>query len=380
MKKTIIFLVVLLLILASMPIVGKKIIEETLDKKIHRLETKGIEILKQDKDEGYLNTSRHYEFLNKGIKYGADLQYSNIPFTEAVSLTLYPLTASDEILYDLRNKDEGFAKYIENFLLNKGLLYHINYNLISGDFDGYLKDIDEEYTMKNNSLLKVKVLGTTFNGNGDLRSPSDVKILSKEINLKISDTRDIMALDIANIHLDAKSLYSERKAQLKSHFYFDTFHLKSNNEELNASMFNYDVNITNIDKQAYKEFISSKQTKASLLKLLSKGLDISIGDLSLKNATSNNENLEGFKISSELMLQADKNLGFKMAISPLLALSNVEVDFKSKISKKLLAEVIKNSSFPNTFIKYQTSSGDDVVFNFSYEQGKLIVNGKTILG
>lgn len=380
MKKIIISILIIISIVAALPILGNKIIEETLDKKIAKLESKGVEVLKKEHDSGYLNTSRHYEFIDNGNKYGLDLKYSNIPLTEDVTLELYPLSAPKNILDDLSQKDKGFAQYVEKFLENKGILYHLDYNLISGEFNGSVKDIDESYTMKNNSKLIVKVFGTKFKGKGDLRSPSTMQTSSKKIKLEVKDARDIMAIDISNAYLDASSNFSAQKAQIASKFYFDTIFLKSNNRELNATSFNYDINISNMDKQAYKEFISSKQSEKTLIKLFSKGIDIDIGDLSLKNAHLNQENLKGFKISSDMQLEKDKNLGLKMKISPLLALPNLEIDFKSKISQKIVAEIIKNSLIPNTFIKYQTSSGDDVVFDISYQQGVLVVNGKTILG
>lgn len=380
MKKIIISILIIISIVAALPILGNKIIEETLDKKIARLESKGVEVLKKEHDSGYLNTSRHYEFIDNGNKYGLDLKYSNIPLTEDVTLELYPLSAPKNILDDLSQKDKGFAQYVEKFLENKGILYHLDYNLISGEFNGFVKDIDESYTMKNNSKLVVKVFGTKFKGKGDLRSPSTMQTSSKKIKLEVKDARDMMAIDISNAYLDASSNFSAQKAQIASKFYFDTIFLKSNNRELNATSFNYDINISNMDKQAYKEFISSKQSEKTLIKLFSKGIDIDIGDLSLKNAHLNQENLKGFKISSDMQLEKDKNLGLKMKISPLLALPNLEIDFKSKISQKIVAEIIKNSLIPNTFIKYQTSSGDDVVFDISYQQGVLVVNGKTILG
>lgn len=380
MKKTIIILAILISIIAAIPIVGNQIIEETLDKKLIKLESKGITILKKEKNLGYLNTSRHYEFTENENKYGLDLKYSNIPFTQAVSLDIYPLSVSKEILSDLKAKDEGFALYLENFLKNKGILYHMEYNLISGTFNGYIKDINEKYTMNNNSHLEVKVLGTTFSANGDLRSPSSIQIFSKRINLVAKDSQDHMAVDISNIHLDANSSFTNEKAQVYSKVYFDDIYLKSTQKELNASAFNYDANVSNVDINAYKEFISSKQSEDSFLKLLSKGIDINVKDFSIKKVVLNGEELKGLKISSDMQLQADKNLAFKMRISPLLALTNLDIDLKSRISKKIIKEIIKESLIPNAILKYKTTSGEDVVFDLYYKQGKLVVNGKRILG
>ncbi len=380
MKKTAIFIFILLSISAALPIIGNQIIEETLEKKINKLESKGINILKRERKSGYLNTSRHYEFLLDGTKYGIDLKYSNIPFTEAVSLDLYPLSVPLNILKDLEKKDKGFANFIKEFVRDKGILYHINYNLIDANFDGFVKDVDETYTMKNKSIFKVKFLGASFKGNSDVDSPFRIETFVKKINLEVEDRKDLIAIDIANIKLNANLHSSNEKVQLDSQIYFENMYLMSNNKDLNISSFHYDTNISNIDKKAYKEFLNSKQSNKSLVKLLSKGVDINISRLSSKNVNRYGENLKGFTLSSDMHIKADKNLAFKLRISPLLALSNLEIDFKSKISKKIIDEIVKGSFIPKKFIKYRTSSGDDVFFDFFYEKGVLIVNGKTILG
>ncbi len=380
MKKTAIFIFILLCVSAALPIIGNQIIEETLEKKITKLESKGMNILKKERKSGYFNTSRHYEILLDETKYGIDLKYSNIPFTEAVSLDLYPLSVPLNILNDLEKKDKGFANFIKGFVAGKGILYHINYNLMDANFDGFIKDIDEIYTMKNNSIFKIRFLGASFKGNSDAGSPFRIETFVKKIHLLVEDRKDLIALDIANIELNASVYSINEKVQLDSQVYFENMYLISNNKDLNISSFDYDANFSNIDMKAYKEFLGSKQSKKNLVKLLSQGVDINIAKLSLKNINRYGKDLKGFTLSSDMHIKADKNLAFKVRISPLLALSNLEIDFKSKISKKIIDEIVKDSFIPKKFMKYRTSSGDDVVFDFSYESGVLIVNGKTILG
>ena len=200
-KKIIIILFVIVSLIALIPIVGNSLVKDALDKKLDNLESQGINILKNEEDISYLETSRHYEFVvsdtQKFLEYlqkysreqlppytnalvggtivGMDLQYSNIPFSKAVSVDIYPLSLSDEVMIELKENDEKFAEYIKYFLFKKGLLYHIDYNIVTQYFDGYIKDVHENYTLENNAKVIVEIINTKFKGNGDLIAPASLQ-------------------------------------------------------------------------------------------------------------------------------------------------------------------------------------------------------------
>ena len=62
-KKIIIILFVIVSLIALIPIVGNSLVKDALDKKLDNLESQGINILKNEEDISYLETSRHYEFV-----------------------------------------------------------------------------------------------------------------------------------------------------------------------------------------------------------------------------------------------------------------------------------------------------------------------------
>jgi hypothetical protein len=459
MKKISIFLFIVVLLIAMIPIIGNTLVKDTLEAKLQKLESQGIKVIKSDEDVSYFETSRHYEFLVEdsgkfihylqkysdeqlppytnalvgGTKVGVDLKYSNIPLSKAVSLDIYPLALPSEVMKDLESKDSAFSQYIEKFLFKKGLLYHIDYEIVSKEFSGYIKDVEENYKLQNNSNVVVILSGTTFKGRGDLIAPSSLQVVSKKIDIKFLNAQEEMSvflenfnssstfenqttylsssslaslrinlkkiaqekesIDISKIYINMSSNTQNDKAEINTKLSFETMQTKFEHTDIHASGFNYDFAVSQMDKEAFEKLrvlVSKVKTsnadrlnrdiKNRIIDLLSKGIQVNIIDLSTKNILINGEDIKGFRISSEIDLKEDRNLATKMMISPLLALGSMDFDFKSKISKKILKAVLASSpmlAFLNTYTK---TKEDEVEFDISYREGNLKINGKTILG
>ncbi len=192
--KKIIISILLVLGAAALPIIGQKITQAELDSKIDELKTYGLEVKNPSIDSSYLNTSNHYEFALKdsekflnylsqmsgdklpsytkslldGTVVGADIKYSNIAFASDMEIEIYPLALPKQTAADLKKNDANLFKFIDGLLDDKALLYHINYNLGSKDFDGYVKDIDKSYTDASAKSVNFKISGLTYIGNGSL--------------------------------------------------------------------------------------------------------------------------------------------------------------------------------------------------------------------
>ncbi|MDQ7060352.1 MAG: hypothetical protein Q9M43_04205 [Sulfurimonas sp.] len=458
-KKIIIFLLIIIAIVAMIPIIGNTLVKETLDKKLQNLESKGIKVTKSDEDVSYLETSRHYEFLLQdsekflhylqkysdkqlppytnalinGTLLGVDLKYSNIPFSKAVSLDIYPLALADELMQDIRVNDSEFSKYIEQFLFQKGLLYHIDYEIVSKVFSGYLKDVNENYTLKNHSQAVLTIKGTTFNGNGDLIAPSSLHVNSQKVHIEFFNLEEEMSIDldtfsfsssfenqttyvssslleslkinlkiknkktqninISKIYMNISSNTQNEKAEINTKLSFENFDTQLKNLDINATDFNYDVAVSEMDKIEFEKLrilVSkakssnsvdiNKEITDAVIDLLAKGLRLNVIDFSAKKIIINNENVNGFVISSELEVKEDKHLAGKMMFTPLLILGNIDFDFKSKISKKILEVLMANSPLSFSIDKYIKTTKDELELDVSYKQGSLKINGKTLLG
>lgn len=215
MKKIIIFIVVAVILAAVLPIIGNKLVENSLDDRLTTLSSYGLEVSKAETDSSYLSTKKHFEFLlrdadkfvaylNKysdqqippyvnaafeGVLIGADIEYSNIPLSKAVTINIYPLSLSKNMMSSIKEDDLDFYNYLEKFLHSKGVLYHINYNIVSEDFDGYIQDIQESHTLKDGTKLSLNLLSATFSGNGELIAPNSIISNIQTINMEIDSAK-----------------------------------------------------------------------------------------------------------------------------------------------------------------------------------------------
>ena len=115
MRLALIFIAIISL--AMVPIIGNQLVKEKLETNLKLLTDNGIAVQKNKEKSTYLNTSRHYELVVKDTKrfltylskysakqlprysssllsgtvIGIDIEYSNIPFTEDISVDRYPL-------------------------------------------------------------------------------------------------------------------------------------------------------------------------------------------------------------------------------------------------------------------------------------------------
>jgi hypothetical protein len=458
MKKLYIAIFVLFIGVLALPIIGNSFIEKTLNLKIERLESNGIKLKDTQDNSSYLQTSKHYEFiiedtkkflkylnqysekqltsystaLLKGTVIGADFNYSNIPFfSNIVDVDIYPLTLSKEFLQNLKSNDESFEKFIKNFIAKKGIFYHINYNIETKKFNGYIKDIEENHTMENGSNLKVLVKNTQFKGDGNLIAPTSLQASSQQIELKISNSiekllvtlKDLsttstfnsqttylssvklksfnmntlnkqgqkVVLDILDMYMNLSLNTQNSKAEFNSKSSCSKLLLKSKYLNIEAQDFNYDIAIFDVDKDSLEKLrvllFKSKTTKSlelsekiadSSIELLSKGLNLTIADCSIKNIKIDDKDLNGFKLLSQLVIKKDPKLAKNIKQNPISILKDVNFDFKLKLSKKIYRTIL--SVAPNLIVaqQYAKDEGNNFIFNISLKDDKLKINDKII--
>ena len=458
MKKIIIFIAVTVILVAALPIIGNKLVENTLDDRVTTLSSYGLEVSKTETESSYLNTKKHFEFLlrdadkfvaylNKysdqqippyvnaafeGVLIGADVEYSNIPLSKAITIDIYPLALSENMMSSIKEGDLDFHSYLEKFLHSKGILYHINYNIISEDFDGFVQDIKESYTLKDGTKMTLNFLNATFSGNGELIAPNSLISNVDTINLEIDSAKTkvtfnldgfsssssfessstfISGGDLKNLKLvvdaidenlffeatDIKVNFSSNtqgnKAELNAKSSLKTMSIQSEKLDVVMKEFAYDIAINGLDKDSLEELrvkmsrmkTSSfandlqKEMQDSMVKLLSHGLELDIAKLSLENITLNKtESLEGFDIKSKFIIKEDRDLAAKISLSPLLVSQNVDLTINIKLSKPLYAKLTKGvpmTSMANSFAK---EDENNILFDLTFINGEIKVNGKAL--
>ena len=456
MKKIFLFIAVLAITVLLLPLLGNKVVQNELNNRIDTLTSYGLETAKSVEKATYFNASRHYEFVVKdakkfskylqqfsesqlppymdamllGVKVGVDMEYSNFLFDDEVKVDIYPLSLSEEMMKGMQKDDIGFYKYIKTLLESKGVLYHINYHVTSSDFNGYLKDIDEQYLLKDNSKVILNIKKAVFSGNGVLIAPNILKstiehigfiyldkgeefslmldhftstsnfeshstyastVKFKDIEYKISGTRmsDIL-LKGSNFYLNASSNIQNEKAEFYLKSSFDNFGITTKISSFLANGFNYDMALGEIDKESFEELrvllfeskvnhsqsLQNKIEKSSI-KLLSKGFVFNVADFSLDSFTmKENKNVKGFKIMANMVLKEDANLSKTIRKSSLAALQNIIVNAKFVFSKEMMKIIYKE--VPIKLNEYAKEQGDDYVFNIKYKDSKFSINDKLI--
>lgn len=457
MKKIIIALLVIVAIIATLPFVGNKLAKETIEQRVELLKSYGMEVVEETTESSYLNTKTHYKFMIedekkfitylqqfsqeqfppyinamlKGVTIGTDIAYSNIPISDDISVDIYPLKLSTELMNEIQNEDAKLFKYIEAFLESKGILYHINYNIVSSDFDGYIKDIALEYTLDDNTLIKLDLKNATYSGSGPLIAPtklisnidaivvtlskdsdkmvfnlgdfsssanfesqstyvSDAKL--KDFNLNVL-TQDInIVADIKNASINASSNTQGEKAEMYMKSSIEKIDFYSKQAEVNATNLNYDISISDVDKDSLEELRLlvadansditpevAEKLRVVVIKLLSKGLTFDIPDLSVeKIILDKTQDLEGLKIKSNLVLKADPDFAQKVEQAPMMLADSLDVKVNFKVSKPIF-EMIGQMT-PMAFVAqgYAKEEGNSLVYDITFVKGELLVNGKAL--
>ncbi len=458
MKKLVIFLLFLLSIVVAIPFVGSKMVDSEVLKVLDRLESNGIKLKNSSAKYSYLDSSKHYLFviedsdkfisyieqikgskvdsylhnLLNGMEIGTDLKYSNIPFSDKISLDFYPLSLSKDALYKITKKDELLKEFIVDFLESKNLLYHIDYNLKTTRFNGYIKDIDATYVTRKDDTVMLSLTNSTFNGEKLSLKPKNINSKTDELSYTIKNKKGRLDLTFEGIkstlELQSNNEYSY-KSELASFLFkidpakgknifinmknlkldlftdslgdkmefstktsFDSLNIVNNDGTIKIDGFNYDIDIKNVDKNSYVEFnniftksksLRTKKLKREvpkyLSKLLANGIDINLVDFSVKNIDYHNDkDLNGFRLGSYIDIKRDSKLAKKIKHLKNLDISKIDLDLSLNISKKLFLRVLKEIPMFIFLKNYSQESSNNLFYKIKLSGGKALINDKKV--
>ena len=222
MKKILFFSLLLIILAAVSPIIGNKIVTYYVDQEIIAVKEKGITLNFKSETPGYMYTSKQYEFILTDVdafaayltEYGAgllppytneflksivfrlDMKYHNIPFLEPISIDIYPMYISDPIMNKLKGSDNVFFKNFENFITRQGLLYHIDYDLLSENYKGHIKNIDYNERGYDGSNIILTLHNAIFNGSGSFNAPKSLQANIEKIYLQTNNTSKDVSIEI----------------------------------------------------------------------------------------------------------------------------------------------------------------------------------------
>ena len=458
MKKVLITISLIIVIILAVPLIGNKVIESTIDNRIEVLTSYGLEVKDHKTSSSYLKTKKEYIFvvqdtkkfvnyLNQfadtqlppyvdalvdGAQVGFDLEYSNIPLEDKISIDIYPYALSSQMAQDIQADDAKFYTYVSSLLENKALSYHLNYDVVNADFDGYIKDIDEKFTLEDGSKLSLKLQDATFSGSGMIVAPDtlgsnikelvlNIKTLDESMNIEIKkfksssvfessttyattgtfgtitwdmkNTKDAdINLLINNLALDFSSNTQSAKADFFSKLSFDNMDIKTSTTEIYTKKFNYDIALRGVSKDSYEKLMDllnraklkqtselEAQIEETMFELLARGMVLDIADLSLeKIATAKTKDLGGMSLKSKITLKQDRDLASKLKSNPSSLMEIIDMDLLFKISKNMYSKLALASPLIGMAQNFAKEENNLVVFDIKLKDSQFSVNERAV--
>jgi hypothetical protein len=332
---------------------------------------------------------------------------------------------------ELKTEDIVFYKQFTAFIREKGLLYHVKFNLINNTFTSSLKDVDQQYHLQNGSDVSMKIAGAAFKGELRPEMPAvfttKIKLISFDANqsgakallylknfqaserfVSFSDYESAVSLDAMrmlidgtenDLNLSVKSFTTASQATAKgervtmdSKTALQALDLTSLTLSLSARKFDNSIAIKGVERASLEKIstiiaksqnvnaLSGQQEfQQAVMQLLAKGLHIKLTKLSLDDLLlDKTEDLGGFDISMDMDIKEDAKLAEKMQKSPLLFLANIRLNAAIQLSEAIYEKLLNGSPMAATMSSYAKKEHGNVLFNIAFQDAKLQVNGKTV--
>ncbi len=240
MKKAVI-LGILAVLIGLLPLVGNKVVKNSIEQRLEQLSQNGLQVKLIQEERGYLKTKLHYtvrvdderkflEYLQTfssrelppytkslldSVVFAADIRYSNIPFNEKISIDLYPRKLSRGVMEDIQKRAPKTYVFLTKLLQKKALLYHIDYDVTSREFQGYMKDLDERFTTDEDTNVSMVLNGIEASGKGVLLAPDTLRMHINHVALAMEN-------DTGTFHFEVKDLLTTSAFASKT-----TYHVSS---------------------------------------------------------------------------------------------------------------------------------------------------------
>ena len=396
MKKVLITLAIIVAIILSIPFIGNKLIESELNNNIEVLTSYGIKVKDSRTDFRYIYTKKYFilqvedadkfiSYLNQfsdykipahlnilmdRVEFGLDVEYSSFPISDSLSLDICLNSLPIEIAKSFKASDVKFYQYLDSLVKNKSISYHLNYNVLSNDFNGHLKDIDTSYSSLDGTQFNLKLLGARFSGTGMVIAPKAIVSKIKELKFNIKDKKKIdFTVNVKNLVLD----FSSNTEALK-----DTFHNKINFDILSFKTFESSINIDKFNYDAILQGVP-KNTKLTMEALVSSGMVLDIVDFSLKNlSTAKTKDLGGMSIQSRLIFKQDKDFMKKVNKNLMNIIELMDIDLAFKMSRNMYSKLSIVYPVLSLFEGLSKDNKEFILFDVKLKDSKLNVNGQGI--
>ncbi len=356
-----------------------------------------------------------------GLKIGVDLKYLNDTYS-ALSVELYPLNLPPAMINDpdLDASDKAFIVQLNDMLKRKALLVHVDFNKMLSNFKGFVKDIDETFSVETAVTLTLK--GATFKGtieddriNTLVQYIKNIRILAgDELDIKLSNLKSDYVLtgkslydstykySIENIHINGKqdtdtfsitlkSIEGDNETAVANDLASTKIKLNiadlifmENDQKTRLIHTVFSFNISGLDMKILKELENidienEEETNRLIQALISNGVTMEIPAFEVKKLEYKGEEMDGFSLTSSFEVNKSANFAAIQA-NPFAALSAVNAKTKIVLSEALFTLIAQDprAMMLAMIIQPQVVNGKKV-YAVELKDGKLTVNGKPML-
>ncbi len=377
-------------------------------------------IVKFFKQQGSEITLEDAQALS-GMKIGVDLQYLNDAYS-ALSAELYPLSLPSALINDpdLDASDKAFMVQLNDMLKRKALLIHVNFNKMLSSFKGFVKDIDETFSVETAVTINLK--GTTFNGTIEndrivtlVQQIKNIAILSgDELKIILSNMKSDYTLTGKSLY-DSTYKYSIEDISIAGKTETETFSssLKSIEGDNETAVINdlasnkiklkvaeatfmeknqktrlintvFSFNVSGLDMKILKalekvDIENEKETNRLIQALISKGIIMEIPAFEVEKLEYKGQKMDGFLLTSSFEVNKSADITAILA-NPFTALNAINTKTKVILSDALFTIISQDprAMMLAMLIQPQIINGKKV-YEVELKDGKLTVNGQSMM-
>ena len=352
----------------------------------------------------------------KGLKLGVDMHYLADAYS-SVSLDLYPLALPTAFHASMQeSNDKQILTTITTLLKKKALLVHVDVNKLANGFKGYVKDINETFQGEEKVHLSFK--GMTFQGDIKEKRAHNVTQAIEEIKVTLSNELEMTLKKMQGHYVktgktdyDYQTNYTIKQMSLESNkafsLYTDDLDLVSESRvkdtlasgEMRSKArtitivqkgqktifdtFVVNTDASNLDMTALTKLQTAnpnnpEETSHILQQLISKGVQLNLSEVSVKNIHHIQQDLGGFTLLAHLDI--DKSLNVQATNqNPLAALNTVDANVKISFDKPLFSLIAQQ---PRAMMMLMLFQPKDVngkkVYQLELKDGKFTANGVSV--
>jgi len=367
--------------------------------------------------KGMQTTAKDLESL-KGLKIGVDVAYLADAYS-AASFDIYPLALPTAFsLSSVSESDKKLLTQIEKLIEKKTFLLHLDVNKLGSGFKGYMKDIDE--VVEDDKKVKLSMKSLKFTG--DIKDDKllgikqtldsiavqlednsfDVKMDNLVSNYKVTgasnydyvtdytvenisiSTDDSFKMTMKNFTIDSTSKEKDGLLSVTANSTLDTIEFKDGQKSGSLKSLVFDIQANNFDIEALSKLETidpnnEKELRSVAQQLISKGIQFSISDFSVKQIEVDKKKLDGFTLTSAFDI--DKSLDLSsLERNPMAAIGAMDANLKLTLSNQLFGLIAQQ---PQAVMAMMLFAPKDVngkkVYKVELKNGKLTVNERPVM-